>query len=522
MLGRDDPQLKITSLENLELWGKRPLVAENSFYGRMARADDVFRDELFADAYSGVGAPSIPPSRLIKALILQAYDDVSDREAENRALYDLRWKKALHLALDDAGFDYSTLSRFRTRLLLNGKDRTVFEEILSKALVKGFLKPGEITQVMDSTHVFGAGAVQDTYTLIKKSIIKLWKALGNGTEVAGLIAGPFKVDYQTENKPKIEWDDVEARKGLLNDLVYDARILLDAAAGLNLSPRQKQLYDVLAKVSAQDVEIDEDGRYKLKQGVAKDRIISTTDPDMRHGRKSSSKRIDGYKAHITMDSGTELVLGVEVTPANVHDSRPASDLLANQADKLKPSKVVGDAAYGTGDLRHELAQAQVEIIAPVPGKANNDEFAKVNFQINLEKETCFCPAGKLAKQVRKNRMGELKAFAFDLKQCQGCLFKDHCVKSKRGYRVVSVHRHEKELQMARAQQKSPEFRAQYNAIRPAVERKQAEAVKHGLRHNSYIGRAKARLHAILVYAAVNFRTLCELELKAAKPLTQVI
>ncbi len=126
MLGRDKRQLTITSIHYLRQWGERPLLPENSFYARLGKADDIFRDELFADAYSNEGAPSTPPSRLMRVLILQASENISDRQAEHRALYDLRWKVALHIPITETGFDYSTLSRFRARLLLHQKTRVTF------------------------------------------------------------------------------------------------------------------------------------------------------------------------------------------------------------------------------------------------------------------------------------------------------------------------------------------------------------------------------------------------------------
>jgi len=162
-LGRQKTQLSFTDIDVLQAWEQKPIVPENSLYYGLSQANDIFTDELFADAYSFSGRPSIPPSRLIKVLLLQFYDKVSDREAENRARYDLRWKVALGLSIGESGFDYCALSRFRARLLLHKKERTAFEEILGAAIDKGLLPGNCAKQVVDSTYVLGAGAVQDTY-----------------------------------------------------------------------------------------------------------------------------------------------------------------------------------------------------------------------------------------------------------------------------------------------------------------------------------------------------------------------
>lgn len=157
MMGRQRQQMKFTDIKVLQSWEQRPLVPQDSFYYTLSQADDIFRDELFADCYSSCGRPSIPPSRLIKVLLLQFYEGVSDREAEQRAFYDLRWKVAPGLSLGEAGFDHTDLTRFRARLLLHKKERAAFEEIINAAQAKGLLPQRLAKQVIDSTHVLGQG-----------------------------------------------------------------------------------------------------------------------------------------------------------------------------------------------------------------------------------------------------------------------------------------------------------------------------------------------------------------------------
>jgi transposase len=222
MLGRKQIQTKLTDIDILQTWEQKPLVPENSFYYGLSQADDIFRDELFADVYSFCGRPSTPPSRIIKAILLQFHDKVSDREAQNRARYDLRWKVALGIPLGESGFHYSALSRFRARLLFHKKDRTAFEEILNAAKAKGLLPDKCSKQIMDSTYVLGAGAVQDTYTLIRLAISKLLKTIGKRIDINTLLSNPLNLDYNTRTKPKINWEDPCERNKLLNELHQDA------------------------------------------------------------------------------------------------------------------------------------------------------------------------------------------------------------------------------------------------------------------------------------------------------------
>jgi len=269
MLGRKKNQLKFTDIDVLQTWEQKPIVSENSLYYGLSQANEIFRDELFADAYSFSGRPSIPPSRLIKVLLLQFFDKVSDREAENRARYDLRWKVALGISISESGFNYSALSRFRARLLLHKKERTAFEEILNAAIAKGLLPGNCSKQIMDSTYVLGAGAVQDTYTLIRLAVNRLLKALGKRIDINALLSNPLNIDYNTKTKPKINWEDPSERNKLLNELYQDALQVIKATEILKLTPQEQELKDVLAIVAVQDIEQQADGTVRIKQGVAK-------------------------------------------------------------------------------------------------------------------------------------------------------------------------------------------------------------------------------------------------------------
>lgn len=506
MLGKVRGQLRFTDMEVLQAWEQKPIVPENSLYYGLSQADEIFRDELFADTYSFSGRPSIPPSRLIKVLLLQFYDKVSDREAENRALYDLRWKVALGVSVGESGFDYSALSRFRARLLLHKKERAAFEEILGAAIAKGLLPGNSAKQIVDSTYVLGAGAVQDTYTLIRMAVRKLLKAVGQRIDIPALLPKPLNLDYQSRKKPKINWEDPAERNKLLNELYEDSLNIIDAVDKLKLNKQEQELRDILATVAVQDIEQQADGTVKIKKGVAKDRVISTTDPQMRHGRKSSARLFDGYKTHTAIESENNFITGIEITPGNAHDSEALAPLLEKQPETQKPDKILCDMAYGTGKNREDIANRQIKLICPVPtDSGRNGCFPKSAFKIDLDAQTCQCPAGKLsAEKIYDKKTNQLKVFVFTPEQCQDCPFLSQCTKSKKGRRTVTVNQYEKYIQEARAFQKTEEFQNEYPE-RSKIERKQAEMVHHGLRQARYIGKAKVYLQSLLIGAMVNFK-----------------
>lgn len=506
MLGYKKNQLKFTDMDVLQTWEQKPIVLENSLYYGLSQANEIFKDELFADAYSFSGRPSIPPSRLIKVLLLQFYDKVSDREAENRARYDLRWKVALGISIAESGFNYSALSRFRARLLLHKKERTAFEEILNAAIAKGLLPGNCSKQIMDSTYVLGAGAVQDTYTLIRLAIRKVLKTISNRLNLIALLPKPLNLDYQSKTKPEINWQDPTERNKILNELCQDALQIVEILENIKLTKQEQELKEILATVAIQDIEKQADGTVKIKQGVAKDRIISTTDPEMRHGRKSSANLFDGYKTHTATESGNNFITEIEVTPGNVHDSEAATQLVDKQPEEIKPDKVLSDMAYGTGKNREEMGKRQIKLICPVPTDlGRNGCFPKSAFNMDLEAQTCQCPAGEMAaEKIYDKKTNRLKVFAYSQEQCQNCPLLNQCTKSKKGRRTITVNQHERYLQEARAFQQTEEFKNEYPE-RCKIERKQAEMVHHGLRQARYIGEAKVYLQSLLIGAIVNFK-----------------
>ena len=298
---------------------------DSSFYARMAaHAGELIRDEDFADCYSAsMGRPSIPPALLMKTVLLQIRDDVSDREAARRAAKDLDWKRALGLEADEVPFHHTTLSVFRSRLLVNDADERVLRATLARAVEAG-LFPKRVLAIVDSTGVMGAAAVADTYSLLRQAIAKLGGAANDGLTKKLRRS----INRLCVNKARIDWADAGVRRAHLGELVTLANAVLDATAGDEGVADARQL---LERIVEQDIdETPEDGGGPgIRQGVAPDRVISVVDSDMRHGRKSSSKRVDGYKSHVITDHDTELILGVAVTAANDPDGPQAAGLVAS-------------------------------------------------------------------------------------------------------------------------------------------------------------------------------------------------
>jgi transposase len=282
-----------------ELIGPLP---DGSLFALLAEhGERIVRDEDFADCYSdGVGRPSIPPSQLAKVLLLQYRTGCSDERAMESVAWDLRWKIALGLPVDHAGWSPSTLTRYRARLLLHGKERLALENTLSLAEELGLLDaPAE--QIVDSTPMLGAAATRDTVRLVRSGVKKLVDAVGAvDEEAAGRLDGGLEFDYaRPSEKPDCRWRERPERERMLTRVAEDAERALRAverADGLLEEEAIREAHGLLRELVGQDFEVDEDGVPRLHRGTRRDRILSTVDTEMRHGRKSQHQRFDGYKA----------------------------------------------------------------------------------------------------------------------------------------------------------------------------------------------------------------------------------
>jgi transposase len=483
---------------------------DSSFYARMAaHGSTLISDEDFADCYSNrMGRPSIPPSLLMRAVLLQLRDDVSDREAARRAAKDLDWKRALGVEADEVPFHATTLSVFRSRLLINDADERVLRMTLQRA-VDAKMFPRKVLALVDSTGVMGAAAVADTYELIRQAIAKVINAGGG----AGMFPKKLRARAKrvVAGKAKIDWNDPTARRDELGQLVSTARAVLDATAGNDDLAEAREL---LERIIDQDIDehADDGGGPGIRQGVAKDRVVSVVDPEMRHGRKSKSKRVDGYKAHIVTDHDNELILAVATTAANQPDGPQAAGLVATaKAAGVPVSEVLGDTAYGDGDTREAVEAVGAKVTAKTQPATATGRFPKTDFVVDPDTPSATCPAGHTTTDTRASRDPKgrpIVVLRFG-DRCTGCHLREQCTTSRAG-RKITLNFHEHRLQAARAEQARPATRRKLRR-RPLVERKIAELKMHGLGNARYRGERKNLLQLRLTAGMVNIKKLFTLE-----------
>lgn len=500
-------------------------VGADSFYGFLAEhGRELFRDEDFAELYCpDNGRRSVPPSLLCVALLLQTHDRVSDAEATERAAFDMRWKVALGIDLDERPFAKSTLQLFRAQLVIHQEAQAIFRRSVEYARATGYLRRRKIRAALDTTAVLGRGAVEDTYNLIAHGIEELCRVLAEVAEqepaawaesrgLGRYLASSIKATAE------IDWDDRSARERFLTEIIGDGERALELAREVRrgLEPdsgedrRIVAAAELLTQLLWQDVE-PRDGVYGIRKGTAEDRVPSVHDPEQRHGHKSHGRTFTGHKAGVAVDTESQLITAVGVQAANEPDGAHARELVdsseANTGSEVE--QVIGDTAYGSMETREALGER--EVIAPTVKGHSQRGISKDDFEIDIEHDRVVCPEGHATTQwtwvwYRRGRgrpKERTKRFAFPKELCRACPRYGECVRDKRRRgRFVQLHPDEARLQAARALERTEYFREQYRQ-RVIVEHRIARLVQLGIRQSRYFGRSKTLFQVLMAATVAN-------------------
>lgn len=502
---------------------------QRSIYAFLHRERDrLFPDEAFSDLFEARGRRSVPPSVVAVVMVLQRVEGLSDREAVDRYCFDTRWRYAAGVGGYDTegwtSFSHTVLVDMRERLRVSQKPDRIFDVTREAAQEAGLVGK---KRVLDSTPLYDAVATMDTVTLIRSAIRGLLKVADDDleTELRGVLRSGD--DYATSDKPQIDWDDAGARDALIDSRAKDAYGCLLVLEGTQLGPVLSEAAALLATVVGQDVEEGEDGVFRIVRGVARDRIISTVDPDARHGHKTQARGFDGYKGHTAVDPDSEIITETVVTPGNAGDASVAEDLIADllgendgdqcakdasspapkdhEPDDARPI-VYGDNAYGTGSFQERLEEQDIESRCKTQQPAApGGLFTKDRFDVDVGAGTVTCPNG-VTVTINPHRRGGGMAYFKDA--CRDCPLREQCTNSPKG-RTIGIGAHEEALARARARQRDPGWRADYRATRPKVERKLGHLMRrrHGGRRARVRGTVRVDADFRLLAAAANLARL---------------
>lgn len=452
--------------------------------------DDAFQEEL-EGMYRGTGAglPPVPPAKMAMALLLQGYAGASDAEAVELTVVDLRWQLVLGtLGETQAAFSQGALHDFRHRLVSHDMDRRLLERTRELAASSGAFDPRKLPKklrvAMDSSPLVGAGRVEDTFNLLGHAARNVVAC------IAGLLGRDFDDVCHEAGVPVLmassikagldcDWADPKQKDLALKTLMKQ----LTSLQGWTLQhlPQQaaqmplQEALETLQQIIEQDIDPDPEGGGgpSIRRGTAPDRRVSVEDGEMRHGRKSKSKRFNGYKRHIAADLDTGLIVACHVSPAN----RPEEQAAVHLRDDillagLELDELHIDRGYISSPLVDELMARRRRVFCK-PWRAHNTtgaEFTKAHFHLNVRDMTITCPAGQ-REEIRPGAVVE-----FDPENCDNCTLRARCTMAAPGKgRTISIADNEVLQQRLRKQAKTREGRKQL---------RQRVTVEHKLAHIS--------------------------------------
>lgn len=467
------------------------------------------RHEIFDDAIegeleamyrdTGAGLPPLPPAMMAMALILQGYHRVSDADAVELSVLDLRWQMVLNLlGSTEPAFSQGALFEFRERLIANDMDRRLLERTAEIARKSGGFDdrklPKTLRVAVDSSPLEGAGRVEDTLNLIghaaRKVVVCAAELLDRDFADVCKSAGiPLLLETSVKKALDRDWSDPQ-QKGEAVEVLAKQVLSLERWLEKHLVEQVKQpplstLVAVLNRLVVQDLEPDPGGGpgVRIAEQVAEDRQISIEDGEMRHGRKTKSKRFNGYKRHIATDMASDAILACAVTPANRAEHEALAPL---KSDIARQGLRIGEAHFDRGYMG-SAAVPEIELeggeIVCKPWRTKNGElFAKDDFTLNLRAMTITCPAGAVERIV----FGQ--STEFPAKTCDTCKLRDQCTTAGLGHgRSVGIGENERLQQRLRKAAESPAGRQRF---------RQRVVVEHRLAHLGYRQGRRARYRGV--------------------------
>jgi len=512
-----------------------PFDSQIELFGLQVRRDAIFeaddRYRIFAEKVYPVlvgarerlaslycadnGRPAIEPVVVLGVSLLQFMERLPDRQALEHLKYHVGWKYALGQELGESTFDATVLVRFRQRLVKEGLERVLFEEVVEALEEAGLVAKQKSVQRLDSTHVLGLVSRMSHLDRMREAMRLMLESMVEEKWPRPLFWGIYweryvesKIDYGAPS---------EALKAKLVQVGEDIRRLLK---WLSKAKRRKDggkgdgRWQLLKKMFEENFEIDaKHGHVGFREPMSESRIENPHDPEATYRRKQDKKWV-GYAVQVAEtvpkgNEGTGFITSMATQTARASDEAGLEQTLEEQASMGfdRPRELIADGAYLSAE---KLARAQAEhwrLTGPVmPPHAAKGCYGVDRFRVNIAKRQARCPAGRVSTQCsriedRYNRMVEYR-FEWSWK-CQGCALRQACIGSTQTHRTIRVRDNFMYLQARRAEMKTERFKDRMR-LRAGIEGTISELVRaYGLRRARYRGLDKMRLQNYFTAAACN-------------------
>ncbi|MBI5119096.1 transposase, partial [Candidatus Poribacteria bacterium] len=468
------------------------------------------------------GRPAVNPVRLLAVTLLQYMEKMPDRQAVDAIVFDIRWKCALEMEVDEGGFDSTVLVRFRERLREHGLEGIGLEAALEGMREAGYYGKKTAYRV-DSMQVLGLVAQMSRLECVRETMRLVFLAL----EREARLARPdlwsvwweryveSKVDYR-EKEDVLRLKMIQAGEDIQKLLLWMESMGKDA-------PKCEEV-ELLKRVFGENFECAQSGVEKRKTKPSGS-VSNPHDPQAQWSFKDAAKRTEwvGYKAQIVetveeqprkKGEPTKAVITAIVIQEAIASDKAALPVVEQAIDATgepRPEKLYADAGYTSGD---ELARAQKEgreLRGPVqPGAPRKDGgYTSEAFDVSIANRSALCPAGQRStncSRLRNGKTGDVDyRFEWERRLCEICDRSNQCLGKDQSHRTLLVGEHHDLIQSRRQEQKTEAFKKDMRH-RNAIEGTISELCRgYGLRHCRYRGINKTRLQSHMIAAACNIK-----------------
>tara|TARA_B000000460_G_scaffold241792_1_gene208805 strand:+ start:191 stop:1840 length:1650 start_codon:yes stop_codon:yes gene_type:complete len=482
----------------------------------------LYTDRHFAPLFAPQGPSAQSPGQLALVTILQFAEGLSDRQAAEAVRGRIDWKYLLGLELTNAGFDYSLLCDFRSRLVEGGVEGEILDLLLHRFKQVGVLK-ARGRQRTDSTHVLAAIRVLNRLEFVGETLRSTLNALSS--LVPQWVQSQVPKDWYERYGPRFQQyrlpKSQTQRAALAVTIGRDGHQVLALAYAPDAPTlvRTHPSIEVLRQVWVQQYSLSEKGvnfRDKDNLPPGEKLIVSPYDPEARMSVKRQTDWV-GYKVHLTETCGTDhphLITHVETTQATLPDSQTTQDIHQRLDQKaLLPSKHFVDKGYiDAENLVRVQKDYGTDLIGPAPEDTSwqarkNQGFDASSFEVDWKNRQGICPLGNPSRTFSQSHSIYDKPVIhihFHKADCQACSSREKCTKGK-GPRTLHLLPQDlyEALKGRRHEQHTSAFQKLY-AIRAGVEGTISQATRaFQMRRSRYIGLAKTHLGHIVTAAAIN-------------------
>jgi hypothetical protein len=488
--------------------------------------DEGFQDELAAMyRTTGAGKAARPPAMMAMAMLVQGYLGISDAEMVELTVVDLRVQMVLGcLGAEHPPFSQGALQEFRARLIAADLDRRVLERTVELAKATKAFDPRKLPKTLrvaiDSSPLEGAGRVEDTFNLLAHAARNVVSGAADllgwtDKQVCRQAGSPLLMASSIKRALDIDWNAAGEKTAAIQRLSQQldslqswiARHLPEAL----VKPPLKAHVATLVQIRTQNLEPDPQGGSRIREGVAVDRRVSIADPEMRHGRKSKSKRFNGFKRHIAADVDRDLILACAITPANRPEDEAIPSLTIDmESQGLDVDHLLIDRGYINSTLVDEVLGRRGKIVCKPWTSWNGRLFPKSAFTLNIRDRTIECPTG----QVQAFSVGTVVEFDPDV--CDRCPLRAQCTTAEFGHgRSVAIAENESLQQRLRKQIQTSAGR-QALRERTMIEHKLAHISQRQGNNARYVGIRKNTFDLRRASAIQNLETLHRSEVESRK------